>query len=68
MISVSVAENKGRKSKVKELGLVEMMITTEKGDEYMVVKNFDRNMIFNRGDEIRMICLANDSVLIARRY
>ena len=68
MISVSVAENKGRKSKVKELGLVEMMITTEKGDEYMVVKNFDRNMIFNRGDEIRMICLANGSVLIARRY
>lgn len=68
MIGASVAENKGRKSKIKELRLVEMMITTEQGEEYMVVQDYDRNMVFNRGDEIRMIYLANGSVRIDKQY
>lgn len=50
MIGVLVAENKARKSRIKELSLVKMMITTEKGDE------------------LRMICLANGSDSIDNQY
>ncbi len=67
IIGGSVAHNRNPEYREKTLHLVELMIKVENGDEYMVVQNLDRQMIFQPNDEIRMIYLANGSVRIDKQ-
>ncbi|MFD2166445.1 glycine zipper 2TM domain-containing protein [Thalassotalea euphylliae] len=68
IIGAAVVDKKGRKSEVRELHLVELMIRTEQGDDYMVVQDYDRRMLFSRGDDVRMVYLANGTVRIDKQY
>ena len=43
------------------------MIQVENGDEYMVVQDLDRRMVFQPKDDIRLIYLANGSVRIDKQ-
>ncbi len=67
LIGGSMANNRNPQYKQKTLHLVELMIRTDEGKEYMVVQDLDPQMIFNRHDEIRMIFLANGSVRIDKQ-
>jgi outer membrane lipoprotein SlyB len=51
----------------KTIYLVELMIKTDQGDEFMVIQDLDSRMIFQRNDAIRMIYLANGSVRIDKQ-
>jgi outer membrane lipoprotein SlyB len=67
MIGGSIANNNNQQeSRVVTLRLVELMIKTEQGQEYMVVQDFDANMVFSAKDEVRMVYLANGFVRIDR--
>lgn len=67
LIGGSIAHERNPQYRQKTLHLVELMIKVESGDEYMVVQDLDRSMVFNRTDEIRMIYLANGSVRIDKQ-
>jgi len=68
IIGGSIANNNNQQeSRVVTLRLVELMIRTEQGQEYMVVQDFDANMVFTTKDEIRMVYLANGFVRIDRQ-
>jgi len=58
------SDNKQKKSRVVTLRLVELMIKTEQGQEYMVVQDFDAKMVFKTSDKVRMIYLENGFVRI----
>lgn len=49
---------------VKTLELVELMIKTDTGEEYMVIQNLDSRMVFQRSNPVRMVYLANGTVRI----
>ena len=67
IIGGSVAHNRNPEYREKTLHLVELMIKVENGDEYMVVQDLDRRMLFQAKDQIRMIYLANGSVRIDKQ-
>jgi len=68
IIGGSIANNNNQQeSRVVTLRLVELMIRTEQGQEYMVVQDFDANMVFTTKDEVRMVYLANGFVRIDRQ-
>ena len=67
IIGGSVAHNRNPEYREKTLHLVELMIKVENGDEYMVVQDLDRRMVFQPNDEIRMIYLANGTVRIDKQ-
>lgn len=67
IIGGSVANNKNPKYREKTLHLIELMIITESGDEFMVVQDLDASMIFRAKDDIRMIYLANGTVRIDKQ-
>lgn len=67
LIGSSISHNNNPRYRVNTLHLVELMIKTEQGDEFMVVQDHDPRMIFQRRDAIRMIYLANGSVRIDKQ-
>jgi len=67
LIGGSIASENQQQSKVHTLRLVELMIKTEQGQEYMVVQDFDANMVFSRKDAVRMVYLANGFVRIDKQ-
>jgi outer membrane lipoprotein SlyB len=67
VIGGSVANNNNPKYREKTLRLIELMIKTESGDEFMVVQDLDRAMIFRPQDQIRMIYLTNGTVRIDKQ-
>jgi len=67
LIGGSHSQNSNPRYHHKTLHLVELMIKTDKGKEFMVVQNLDQRMIFQRNDAIRMIYLANDTVRIDKQ-
>ncbi len=64
VIGGSAANNRNPDHKEITLHLVEMMIKTDQGKEYMVVQDFDPSMVFTKGDAIRMIFLQGNTVRI----
>jgi len=68
LIGASISDNKHPQYQEKTIRLVEMMIKTEQGLEYMVIQDFDSRMVFDRGNHIRLIYLANGSVRIDKAY
>ncbi len=67
IIGGSIANENQQESRVITLHLVELMIKTEQGQEYMVVQDFDANMLFGIKDKVRMVYLANGFVRIDRQ-
>ena len=67
LVGGSIAHNRNPQYREKTLHLVELMIKVDNGDEYMVVQDLDRRMVFQTRDEIRMIYLANGSVRIDKQ-
>ncbi len=67
VIGGSIARENSPKYQQRTLYLVELMIKVNNGDEYMVVQDLDRRMIFQAKDEIRMVYLANGSVRIDKQ-
>ncbi len=66
IIGSSVADKKSAPREVP-IQLVELMIVTDKGQEYMVIQDFDRRMVFHSQDKIRLIYLAGGSVRVDKQ-
>jgi outer membrane lipoprotein SlyB len=62
IIGGSVAHDRHPEYREKTLHLVELMIKVESGDEYMVIQDLDRQMLFQPTDAIRMVYLAHVTV------
>jgi len=67
MIGGSIANNNHNQPKRKIIRLVELMIKVESGDQFMVIQDFDRQMVFHTADSVRMIYLANSTVRIDKQ-
>lgn len=67
LIGGSIAHENNPRYREKTLHLVELMIRTDNGDEYMVVQDLDRQMIFQSTDAVRMVYLANGLVRIDKQ-
>lgn len=67
LLGGSLADNKHPKYRQTTLHLVELMIKTDQGKEFMVVQDLDNRMLFQRNDAIRMVYLANGSVRIDKQ-
>jgi outer membrane lipoprotein SlyB len=67
LLGGSLSNNNNPQYHVKTIRLVELMIKTEEGKEFMVIQDLDSRMIFQRNDAIRLIFLANGSVRIDKQ-
>ncbi|AOW78652.1 hypothetical protein A3Q34_18500 [Colwellia sp. PAMC 20917] len=67
LLGGSMANNKNPQYQRKTLHLVELMIKTDQGKEFMVVQYLDSRMIFQRNDAIRLIYLENGSVRLDKQ-
>jgi len=47
--------------------LVELMIKTDNGKQFMVIQDYDKKMVFHIKDKVRMIYLANSTVRIDKQ-
>ncbi|WP_339725973.1 glycine zipper 2TM domain-containing protein [uncultured Paraglaciecola sp.] len=68
MLGSSIANDNNDPIKQITFQLVELMISIDAGDEYMVVQDLDPNMIFHAQDKIRMIFLTDGSVRIDKQF
>ena len=57
LIGAGVSNRYGDSSYYQELKLVELMIKQEDGQQVMIIQDFDTGMIFNAGDEVRVVHL-----------
>ena len=67
LIGGNLANEGQPRTRTIQLHLVELMIRIEDGHDYMVIQDFDPQMIFKQNDKIRMIYLADDSVRIDKQ-
>lgn len=67
IIGSSMANNRNQQPKKITLHLVELMIEIDTGEQFMVIQDFDKSMVFHAEDKIRMIYLANDTVRIDKQ-
>ncbi len=68
MIGGSIANNRNSQPKKVFIRLVELMIEVEGGEQFMVIQDFDKQMIFRSNDKVRMIYLANSTVRIDKQH
>tara|TARA_R110002153_G_scaffold106689_1_gene246118 strand:- start:2751 stop:3218 length:468 start_codon:yes stop_codon:yes gene_type:complete len=68
MLGSSIANDNHSRVQEITIQLVELMISIDNGDEYMVVQDLDPEMLFHTHDKIRMIYLANGSVRIDKQF
>jgi outer membrane lipoprotein SlyB len=64
IIGGSIANNRHNQSKKVLIQLVELMIKVESGEQFMVIQDLDKQMIFHSEDKVRMIYLANNTVRV----
>lgn len=67
IIGSSITKNRHQQPKKVTLRLVELMIKIENGEQFMVIQDFDKSMVFHTEDKIRMIYLANNTVRIDKQ-
>lgn len=68
MIGGSIVHNNQQKTRVVDYQLVEMMIKTESGEQFMVVQDRDQNMLFSQGDNVRLVYLSDNTVRVDKAY
>jgi len=64
----AIARNSGNHNKVKTWRLVELMVTAENGQQYMVIQDYDASMVFQPKNAIRLVYLADGTVRVDRQY
>lgn len=64
IIGASIAGDKQPTYREVTIELIELMLTVESGEQFMVLQQKDRLMLFKAGDQVRMIYLADGSVRI----
>ena len=57
LIGAGVGNRYGDSTHYQELRLVELMIKQEDGQQVMIIQDLDSGMIFNTGDEVRVVYL-----------
>jgi len=67
IIGGSVANNRHNQPKKVVIRLVELMIKVEGGEQFMVIQDYDKQMVFHPNDKVRMIYLANNTVRIDKQ-
>ncbi len=67
IIGGSMANNRNNPPEKVIIHLVELMIEVEGGEQFMVIQDLDRQMIFHSNDKVRMIYLANNTVRIDKQ-
>ncbi len=67
LLGSNISNDRNPEYRQKTINLVELMIKTDQGQEYMVVQDYDTRMVFVRQDPVRMIYLANGSVRIDKQ-
>lgn len=68
IIGASVADSNQQGYQEVIYQLVELLITVESGEQYMVIQDQDPNMVFASGDQVRLVYLTNDTVRIDKSY
>lgn len=63
----SIANNRHSQTKKVIIHLVELMIETDSGEQFMVIQDYDNKMIFYSKDKVRMVYLANNTVRIDKQ-
>tara|TARA_R110001583_G_scaffold182779_1_gene340913 strand:- start:20792 stop:21268 length:477 start_codon:yes stop_codon:yes gene_type:complete len=67
IIGGSIANNNRNKPERVITRLVELMIKTDSGEQFMVIQDYDLSMVFHFKDKVRMIYLANSTVRIDKQ-
>lgn len=67
IIGGSMTNKHNEQSERVVIQLVELMIKTDNGEQFMVIQDYDKNMVFQSQDKIRMIYLANSTVRIDKQ-
>ncbi len=67
LIGSAITSNGANQEKVKVSQLVELMIEVDSGEQYMVIQDLDKQMLFSANDKIRMIYLANATVRVDKQ-
>lgn len=67
VIGGSVANNRQNEYTERTINLVEVMIKVEQGSEYMVIQDYDPNMILRKGDAVRLVYLEGGSVRVDKQ-
>lgn len=67
IIGGSIANNRQNQSEIVITRLVELMIKTDTGEQFMVIQDYDNSMVFHFEDKVRMIYLANSTVRIDKQ-
>ena len=68
IIGASVADRNQQRYQEVIYQLVELMITVEGGEQYMVIQDQDPKMVFSSGDQVRIVYLANNTVRVDKSY
>lgn len=67
IIGGSIANNRHSQPEKVITRLVELMIKTDNGKQFMVIQDYDNSMVFHPKDKIRMVYLANSTVRIDKQ-
>jgi len=67
IIGGSVANNSQEQARKVTIRLVELMITVESGEQFMVIQDLDKQMVFHAKDKVRLIYLANNTVRVDKQ-
>ena len=67
IIGASIANNRHEQIKKVTIHLVELLIKVDSGEQFMVIQDFDKHMVFHSADKVRMIYLANSTVRIDKQ-
>jgi outer membrane lipoprotein SlyB len=68
IIGGNMANNSQKQPKRRVIRLVELLIKVEDGEQFMVIQDFDNQMVFHSSAKVRMIYLANSTVRIDKQY
>jgi outer membrane lipoprotein SlyB len=68
VIGDSVANNRHKQTKKVTIHLVELMIKVDNGEQFMVIQDFDKRMVFHKTDKVRMVYLENSTVRIDKQH
>lgn len=67
MLGSTITNDNHKRTEQITYQLVELMVSIDNGEEYMVVQDLDPSMLFHPQDKIRMIYLSNGSVRIDKQ-
>ncbi len=64
LLGAGMVHNNNPAYQVRQVRLVELMVKTEAGDQLMVLQDRDPSMLFQAGDEVRLVYLQGGSVRV----